>query len=349
MNALMQSVLLKGLRLLNLVPQPLLDTTDPVMKARIIIAATQLGVFEVLTNGPLTHHELSAMVGSHDDESLHLILDALASFGYLHRHRNYYKNSRMVSKYLVSSSPYFVGNMVLFQEDANMMARSLTTLIQTGGIDTDYEAYLEKNPERWRRYVMAMHDGARLSTREVIAKVPVPVSAHRLLDLGGGHGLHACSFCQRYPHLQAVVFDRPEAVVIGRELTALLPIRDRITFQEGDFWHASFGEAYDIVLLFAILHLFSPERNRHLLARVANSMSAGGVLVIGDFLADRLSDGWIASFSLGMRCFFGEGQAYDQPTIRRWLSEAGFECIKVRHLYNPASLIIATKSERRLA
>jgi hypothetical protein len=66
--------------------------------------------------------------------------------------------------------------------------------------------------------------------------------------------------------------------------------------------------------------------------------------VVVDFFADRLPADWIATFSLGMRCFFGQGQAYDQPTIRRWLNEAGFEKVRVSHLRNPASLKIGHRS-----
>ncbi len=345
MHPLVETALIKGLGLLNLIPQPLLDTTGPVMRARIITAALRLGIFEALAHGPLQYPPLAAAIGAQDN-GLRLMLDALVGFGYLRRRGQRYANSRMARKYLVSGSPHFVGTMVLFQDDADDMTRSLATVIRTGEPDIGYDSYLDGDSERWRRYVVGMRETARLSTQEVIAKVHVPGTAGRLLDLGGSHGLHACSFCARYPQLQAVVFDRPEAVAFGQEFASALPFRDRVHFCGGDLWHDSFGGDYDIVLLFAILHLFSPEQNRRLLARVADATRLGGQLVIADFLSDRLSAAWIASFSLGMRCFFGQGQVYDQPTIIGWLSEAGFACHRVRHLRNPASLLIATKTRR---
>jgi SAM-dependent methyltransferase len=313
------------------------------MRARIITAATRLGVFEALACGPLEYHTLAAAVGAQDD-GLSLMLDALVGFGYLHQRGQRYANSRMARKYLVSRSPHFVGTMVLFQDDADQMTQSLATVIRSGEPDTNYDSYLDGDSERWRRYVVGMRETARLSTQEVIAKVSVPATARRLLDLGGSHGLHACSFCARYPQLQAVVFDRPAAVAIGQEFASSLPFRERVQFLGGDLWNDSFGENYDIVLLFAVLHLFSPEQNRQLLMRVAAATRPGGQLVIADFLSDRLSAAWVASFSLGMRSFFGQGRVYDQPTIISWLSEAGFACTHVRHLRNPASLLIATKT-----
>lgn len=343
MNAFIQSILLKGLSALNMVPVPVLDTTGPVMRARIIIAATEVGIFEALADGSKDYDELAQCIGANND-SLRLVLDALEGYGYLKRRGVRYENSRMSRKYLDPRSPYFVGDLVLFQEDSDAMIRSLTKVVRTGEIDASHEDYMREDPQRWRRYVLGMREGARLSVEEVAAKVDVPSGARRLLDLGGSHGLHAYSFCERNPKLQAVVFDRPEAIEIAKEVSASLPVRDRMRFQAGNIWSDSFGNDYDIVLLFSVLHLFSAERNRELLARVARSMLPGGMLIVADFLSDRLPADWIAAFSLGMRCFFGEGQAYDRPTITGWLTEAGFENVRVSHLRNPASLVISTRS-----
>lgn len=338
-----QSILLAILGRLDVVPQPLLDVTDPVMKARIIISATQLGVFDALASGPLSYDRIAQTIQAKGD-TLQLILDALEGFGYIKAKNGRYQNTRTARKYLVSTSPTSLSNMVLFQEDAAFMATSLTELTRTGLLPTSYQTYLAQKPDRWRFYVLGMRDGARMSVSQVLAHVPVPTQARRLLDLGGSHGLYASSFCQRYPQLQATVFDQPEAIAIGQEVAVEMAVQDRVTYQPGDFWQHSLGEGYDIVLLFSILHLFSPSQNQQLLHRLAQAMVPGGTLVVADFLADRLAKGWSASFSLGMRCFFGKGKTYKQTTIRQWLDEAGFRIQKVRHLRNPASLIIATKS-----
>jgi SAM-dependent methyltransferase len=342
MNALLESLLINGLTLLNLVPKPLLDTTGPVMRARIITAAAKLGVFEVLGRRAVDYQELLAAMGAEGD-GLRLMLEALTSYGYVRHDGRVYRNSRMARKYLISDSPHFVGNMVLFQEHADAMTRALATIVRTGRVESNYESYMDQDAGRWRSYVTGMRESARLSVSEVLGKVSVPADATSLLDLGGSHGLYASAFCERYPRLRAVVFDRPEAVKIGRELTTGSPALGRVDFRAGDMCSDHLGEDYDVVLLFAVLHLFSPPRNLQLLKRVANAMRTGGTLVIADFLKGRLSPGWAASFSLGMRCFFGEGQAYEQTAIGRWLSETGFERIRVKHLRNPASLITAVK------
>jgi hypothetical protein len=340
MNSFIQGLLLKGLSALNLVPVPVLDTTGPVMRARIIIAAIEIGVFDALADGPKNYQDLAKIVGATGD-SLRLVLDALQGYGYIRRREGLYENTRMARKYLEPRSPFYVGDLVLFQEDSDAMTRSLTKVIRTGKIDTSHEDYMRGDPNRWRRYVLGMREGARLSVEEVSAKVSAPAGARRLLDLGGSHGLHAFAFCERYPQLNAVIFDRPEAIEIAKEVTLKNDLGDRIRFQAGDLWNDSLGEGYDIVLLFSVIHLFSPERNRELLGRVARAVNTGGMLVVADFLSDRLPTDWIAAFSLGMRCFFGQGQAYDRPTITGWLGEAGFGNVRVSHLRNPASLLIA--------
>ena len=341
--ALVQSLLIKGLSALNMIPVPVLDTTGPVMRARIIIAATEIGVFACLAEGPKTCAEIAQFVGAKGD-SLNLVLDALKGYGYIRYRAGRYENSRMARKYLDPRSPSYVGHLVLFQKDSDAMTKSLTTVILTDRVDSSHEDYMKDDVRRWRRYVLGMHEGARLSVKEVAAKVRVPPGARRLLDLGGSHGLHAYSFCQRSPELQAVIFDRPEAIQIAREIGQSLSVRDRVSYHAGNLWSDPLGKDYDIVLLFSVLHLFSGEKNRELLARVAKAMSPGGMLIIADFLSDRLPSDWIAAFSLGMRCFFGQGQAYDRATIKSWLTDTGFTVDRISHLRNPASLIIARRT-----
>src|SRR5690242_9007578 len=134
MNSRVQSLLLKGLSALNLVPVPVLDTTGPVMRARIIIAATETGIFEALADGPRTYDELATRIKASSD-SLHLVLEALEGYGYVRRRGGRYENSRMSRKYLERRSPYYVGDLVLFQQDSDAMTRSLAKLIQTGQIE----------------------------------------------------------------------------------------------------------------------------------------------------------------------------------------------------------------------
>jgi len=268
----------------------------------------------------------------------------LVGFGYLKEKHNFYSNTAMSRKFLLPDSPSYLGNMVGYQELADEMTRDLYSVVKTGKPSTYFDEYLAGNPKQWEKYVLGMKDTASLTTAEVAQKIDVAPDAKTLLDLGGSHGVHTISICRRNAQLQAVVFDRYECVTIGRQIAEQAGMAERITYSAGNFWQDPFGTDFDIILLFAIVHLHSPERNLILLQKVCQAMKPGGMLVIADFLEDRLPEAWIAQFSLGMACFFGEGQAYSQQTIRSWLDKTGFSNVSVKHLRSPASLVIAHKS-----
>lgn len=342
MNSSLLKVLLPILSWLNLIPQPLLDTTEPQTKAHIIIAAVRLGLFDVIATGATTYAAIATAVGAQGDH-LRLILEALVGYGYLREQGGRYTNSRMAQKFLVSTSPQSVAQMVAFQADTGAFTLALETLVRTGTPAQSYQRTLDSDPSYWQRYVLSMRDGARLSTQEVVQKVTLPTTARRLLDLGGGHGVHAASFCRRYPELAAVVFDHPEAIAIARKHFAQTDLSGRLEFRAGNFWHDDLNGPYDVVLLFSIVHLFAPDRNQSLLRRIADHTPSGGMIVVADFLANRLPQAWLANFSLGMRALFGEGQTYSEATINEWLHQAGFLPTTTHHLRNPASLIIAKR------
>ena len=66
------------------VPLPVVDTILPMVKARSLMAAERLGVFEALREEALPPAVLAGRLRL-DDESLRLLLRVLAASGYLRR------------------------------------------------------------------------------------------------------------------------------------------------------------------------------------------------------------------------------------------------------------------------
>lgn len=69
---------------------------------------------------------------------------------------------------------------------------------------------------------------ARLSADEVVRRVPVPGNARAMLDVGGGHGHYAATFCRRYSRLQATILDLPVAVAAAAPVLAEDAMNDRV-------------------------------------------------------------------------------------------------------------------------
>jgi len=80
----------------------------------------------------------------------------------------------------------------------------------------------------------------------LVSGIPEFQKAHRLLDLGGGHGLYAIAFSRKNPGLEAVVFDLPE-VTKATERFIQSYEADRVRTQAGDFFKDPLGQGYDIL------------------------------------------------------------------------------------------------------
>ena len=73
--------------------------------------------------------------------------------------------------------------------------------------------------------------------------------------------------CERYPQLQAVVFDLPEAVPLAREIVGASPVANRIQVVAGDFFEDPLPDG-DLYTLGRILHDWTEEKIIRLLTRI---------------------------------------------------------------------------------
>ncbi len=182
-----------------------------------------------------------------------------------------------------------------------------------------------------------------------VAKVKLPATARRLLDVGGGHGLYSIKFCRRYPQLSATVFDWPQALEVAREVIAAEEMGDRVSVQEGDFWVDNLGNGYNVALLFNIVHAYLPDKNTELLRKVANALHPGGLIVILDQLTGKALGPTAKAMSRlqGLNLFNAAGgQGYAFEEIAGWLTNAGFiNPRRINLLKSPGNgLVLGTKT-----
>jgi predicted O-methyltransferase YrrM len=113
----------------------------------------------------------------------------------------------------------------------------------------------------------------------------VPDGAREMLDIGGSHGYFSVVLCRRHPELRATVLDLPEAVAHAGPILEREGMGDRVVMRAGDALTDDLGEAaYDLILIFSLVHHFDDATNRLLVSRAARALRPGGYLVIGDAL-----------------------------------------------------------------
>jgi SAM-dependent methyltransferase len=221
--------------------------------------------------------------------------------------------------------------------------------VRRGGPATSHYEERWQDPTWWRDFQLGMMAIARMASESIVDRVKLPSSARRLLDVGGGHGLHAISFCRRHANLTATVFDWPQALEITREVIACERMEDRVTTQAGDFLRDDLGSGYEVALVFNIVHGYQPDQNVELLRKVVAALNPGGMVVIFDQVVGRVMGPTArAVVSLqGLNLFIGSGgRTYAFDEIAGWLRKAGFESPRrIGLLKSPGfALVVASKA-----
>lgn len=332
---------------LNQAPTPVLDIFGAVA-FRTVLAAINLGVFDALHASPGTASELAQRLMI-DARGAVVLLDTLASLGYVRRMGTRYANTRMTTKWLVRSTPTNItAGFEFWGAVLREMWSNLEQSFRSGQPPTNLYAWIEHQPEVSRDFQAWMVAAARIVTGEVTRKVKLPATARRLLDVGGGHALYSIAFCRRHPQLAATVFDSLMALQAARATIAAYQMESRITVHEGDFLHEELPPSFDVVLLFNIVHGFAAAQNRALLQKVARALNPGGMVVIGEQVAGNAPGPTSNALAqmLGLNYFHVlGGQIYSFEAIAGWLADTGFTQVqRMNVLRAPGnSLIMATK------
>jgi SAM-dependent methyltransferase len=326
--------------LLGIVPTPMVQVSWGMASASTVIAGSRLGLFEALDGVELTPLELAEKLDTHP-LATETLLNALCGFGCIDRTQGRYRNSAVAAKWLVPSSKDSLHDAVLLLGLIQDGFADLETVVRTGKI-LDWH-HGEHGAEVWEPYLRGLGKLARLPAGEVARRVKLPSGAARLLDVGGGHGQWSVAFCKRYPELAATVLDLPPAVPVGEAIVAEAGMAERVRYRAGDLRVADWGEGWDALLIFNVIHNLSPEECEAAVAKAKAALKPGGRLVILEaehrHVRDRINQ---AGAFAEIMCFMTSGtRAYPEATMRGWVEGAGFGDVKVwRPRFGPYMVVI---------
>ncbi len=288
--------------------------------AMVLVAALKTGIFESLGTAARTPAGLATDLNL-DTRAVDIVVHALAASGILIKAGDTFSIDPEVRPYLLADSPDTMAS--LLGHNVRMMAGwlQLPTVLRTGK-----QAPRDKTtPEEMRDFICGMENVSRLSSLEVVDKVDF-TSAEKLLDLGGGPGTAAITFCGANPDLKAVVFDLEGPVGIGAEQIKAAGMEDRITTVAGDFHTNDYGSDFDVVYISNIIHMLSEEETRGIFRRSRACLKPGGQILVKDFFLEdnRLEPAFAAQFSVNMLAMTAGGKSYTLTETLELLKETGF-------------------------
>jgi SAM-dependent methyltransferase len=169
---------------LGIPPVTLMDTHVSFLRARTIMVATKLGLFDALASAPLDAAAVAARCGT-APAATEKLLNALAGSGYLHFASGVYSLSPVARKWLLIGAPTSVRDKVLFEFFEWSMLEHMEEFVRSG---QPLEMHSKVPDEAWGAYQRAMRALSGLAAPEVVRRTPMPGNATTMLDVGGSHG-----------------------------------------------------------------------------------------------------------------------------------------------------------------
>jgi acetylserotonin N-methyltransferase len=319
-------------------PAPVLDLIDAFRRSKTMFAAVHFGIFD---RTPATLATLAAVLEVHA-ASLERLLDGCVGLGFLRKHSGSYVNTEVADAYLRRSSPrtmagyILYSNQVLFRMWANLedaIQEGMHRWQQTFRFEGPIFNHFFQSEEARRDFLMGMHGLGLLTSPAVVAAFDLS-RFHRMVDLGGATGHLALAARERHPRLSVAVFDLPGVVPY---------VTQGVDAIAGDFFTDPLPAA-DLYAVGRILHDWSEEKIRVLLAKVFAALPEGGGLLIAERLVDDDRSGPVPALMQSLNMLIcTEGRERTFGEYKTLLREAGFREIEGRRTGTALDALLALK------
>jgi len=313
----------------------LLLLTCGVRLARIVQVINDLGLADMLVEGPATAEDLAARTET-DPASLYRILRAASSLGIFVEEpvgtfaitplgeglrSNYTDGVQPLVKYStmeLTTRPYAeIMHSVKTGEPAFEKAFGMS-----------FYQYLEQNPAVEAFFERFMMHWSRQTLRDEAWE---QLAMHRfatIADLGGGDGYFLAHVLKHNPHLTAHLLDLPTVVASAGPILEEHGVADRATVLPGDFFTDELPRGCDAYLFKGVLHNLSDAKAELLLRRVREAIgdTDARLLVLDHVMASANQWDFAKFLDIDMLVLFG-GHERTREEFRSLFDRTGFELV----------------------
>jgi acetylserotonin O-methyltransferase len=332
-------------------PAPIIDLIEAFRRSKTMFAAVALGVFDRLDREPAGAATLAAEIHA-KAEPLERLLDGCVSLGFLRKSSGLYANEPVAAAYLCRSSERALTGYILYSNDVlfRMWANLEDAVLegshrwkQTFNLEGSIFDHFFKTDEAMRTFLLGMHGFGVLNSPKVVAAFDLS-RFHKLVDLGGATGHLAIAACERYPEMRAAVFDLPRVIEVAREQVSRSSVAARVDLMAGDFFSEELPQA-DLFAVGRILHDWSEEKIRALLAKVFARLPSGGGLLIAEKLLTEDKTGPVHALMQSLNMLVcTEGRERSLSEYRALLEAAGFQNVEGCVTGAPLDAVVGVKS-----
>jgi predicted O-methyltransferase YrrM len=252
--------------------------------SRAIYVAVELGIADLLADGPRTAGDLAATTNT-DAPSLYRVLRLLASEGvFAEIAEGRFELTPRAAALRKDAGPARLQVLFLGRPASWQAAGNLSHTVRTGETafnqmhGVDFFEYNRRHPDDQLLFDQLMAAQTKPVARAVAAKYDFSAMAS-IIDVGGGRGALAIEILTAHPHLRGMVFDQPAVAAEAAEAIAAAGLSERCEGVGGDFFR-SVPNGHDAYLMKYILHDWDDKDCVAILRSCRSAMGAGGHLLV---------------------------------------------------------------------
>lgn len=321
-------------------PQRIFEIAQGFMASKHLFAASQLGVFEALGEGPVDLAGLAARLGL-TPRTARISADAMVALGLLEREGENYANTPIAATFLSGATPADFRPLLKFWDRLSYPVwEDLAGALGRGR--PVREIYDRIDDE----VLTLLSDGVAAATAPAAHALPQAAGlprGSRVLDIGGGTGSWSIALAASDPDLSATVYELPDFVAMARAHLSATPYANRLDAHAGDVLTEDLPGGYDAFLLANVVHLFERGTNQAILRRIRAAADPGARLLIADFWTDPTHTQPLAAalmageFAINVK----DGDVYSADEAAAWLRATGWRPTGQTALAGPITLLTA--------
>ncbi|WP_348787070.1 methyltransferase dimerization domain-containing protein [Leifsonia sp. NPDC080035] len=301
-------------------PEAIVDIAIGFMGAKQLFAASRVGLFSALADGPLDAAAVSAATGVPERQA-RILADSMAAQGLLTRTDGRYELTADAAAYLTGDRAELdLGPFLAF-----LGATSYTQWLgYDKTVDSDEPGTLELDEAGWGDFLAGVMRYNELHAA-MLARHFDFTPYRDALDLGGLSPAFAVEGMTANPELNVrFVFD-PQSVEPVRQAVAEAGFADRTSVEGAETATAEPGGSHDLVLVNHVIHRFDEAQNRAIFRNARDAAADGATLLVLDFfLDDDPQQRKIDALHAGEYYNIDGTVVYPESFVREWLADAGW-------------------------
>lgn len=318
-------------------PEKIVEIATGYMAAKQLFAASRVGLFTALADGPKDVAGLAAATGI-SEKMTRILADTMNSVGLLERSNGQYSLAADSAEYLSGQGAVDLGAFMTFLNDI-----SYGHWLQFDKtVDTTTPGELQMDEARWGTFMAGVMTFNSLHAQQMTRAFDY--SAHtNLLDLGGLSPAFAIGALTANPNLKATFVYDPGFTDSVQAAAAEAGVSDRVVVEGAATDEATPEGPFDAVMVNHVIHRFTPEQNLAILRHARDAAAPGATLYLLDFYLDndarqRLIDGAHAG-----EYFVIDGTVvWPIEVAQSWLADTGWRFEKIVNLPGSPRVVVAT-------